>query len=122
MRQPAKERGRHLQDALARYLQRWWPNAESTGAGRPGRDVTGTPGVWWECKTGATFSPTGFVRQARAGAHPSGDVPVVVYFPRGTGEANTANTLAILPLHVLMRVLTEAQYAPLPAKEVPADG
>jgi hypothetical protein len=116
----SRERGVSLQLALARYLQRWWPNAESAGSGRNGRDVTGTPGVWFECKTASDFKrdfkPTTWMRQARAGTGgDDGDLPVVVYFPKGIGAESAGRTLAIMPLHVLMRVLTEAQYAPLPA-------
>ena len=37
---------------------------------------------------------------------------MVVYFPAGIGAANTANTLAIVPLHVLMHLLEDAGYAP----------
>jgi len=35
-------RGRALQNALAAYLTRWWPHAESAGAGRPGKDAVMT--------------------------------------------------------------------------------
>lgn len=118
----SRERGVRMQLALARYLQRWWPSAESTGSGRQGRDVTGTPGVWFEAKTAENFKrdfkPTAWMRQARrgTGGH-GGDLPVVVYFPKGLGEQSAALSLAIMPLHVLMQVLTEAQYAPLPKQE-----
>lgn len=114
-------RGRRLPNALAEYLRAWWEHAESTGAGRQGTDILGTPGVVWEVKTARDwkrdFRPAAWVRQAgahAAGRHfpVTGDVPVVVYFPAGIGEANTGNTLAIVPLHVLMRVLEEAGYAP----------
>ena len=115
----SRARGNVLQNALASYLTRWWPHAESAGAGRNGTDVLGTPGVVWECKTAVDFKqdfkPLDWVRQAMG--HVPADyedvqVPVVVYFPKGIGAANTANTLAIMPLHVLMHVLQEAGYAP----------
>jgi hypothetical protein len=126
-----RARGNVLQNALAAYLARWWVNAESVGAGRQGTDVTGTPGVVWECKTASDFKrdfrPAQWVKQAQnhavfdaewpvlslaVGVDPEPPVPVVVYFPAGIGAANTANTMAIVPLHVLMRLLTEAQYTP----------
>lgn len=110
-----RARGNRLQNALAGYLTRWWPHAESAGAGRNGTDVLGTPGVVWECKTAVEFKrdfrPSAWAGQARSHARP-GDIPVVAYFPPGIGEQNTANILAIVPLHVLMRVLVEAGYAP----------
>jgi hypothetical protein len=122
----SRARGNALQNALARYLARWWEHAESAGAGRNGSDVLGTPGVVWECKTASDFKrdfrPAAWVAQAdRHGLDyeeaaifnlEMPPVPVVVYFPPGLGAANTANTLAIMPLHVLMRVLTEAEYTP----------
>lgn len=110
-----RARGNRLQNALAGYLARWWPHAESAGAGRQGTDVLGTPGVVWECKTAVDFKrdfrPAAWTAQAAGHARP-GDIPVVVYYPAGIGEAGTGNTLAIMPLHVLMRVLVEAGYAP----------
>ena len=123
----SRARGNLLQNALASYLTRWWPHAESAGAGRNGSDVVGTPGVVWECKTAndfkRDFKPTAWVRQAQSHGicldcgQPcmpgcTEPVPVVVYFPQGIGAANTANTLAIVPLHVLMNVLEQAGYAP----------
>ena len=65
-------RGRALPNALARYLSAWWPNAESTGAGRQGTDILGTPGVVWEAKTARDwkrdFRPAAWVRQAETHA------------------------------------------------------
>ena len=112
--------GNRKQNILARYLTTWYPHAESAGAGRNGSDVLGTPGVVWECKTADDFKrdfrPAAWVKQA--GRHATARaVPVVVYFPRGVGEANTGNTLAIVPLHVLMNVLQAAGYAPAPKGE-----
>jgi len=114
-------RGRALQNALAAYLTRWWPHAESAGAGRQGSDVLGTPGVVWECKTArnfkADFRPVAWVAQSKRhagyerllpGDHPS--LPITVYYPNGVGEAKTEHALAIVPLHVLMHVLEEAGY------------
>jgi hypothetical protein len=116
-----RARGNRLQNALAAYLTRWWEHAESAGAGRNGSDVLGTPGVVWEAKTAVDFKrdfkPTAWMRQAERHLGVPAEfmphmVPVVVYFPAGIGEKNTANTLAIVPLHVLMRVLEQAGYTP----------
>jgi hypothetical protein len=107
------ERGLDLQNALARYLGRWWPSAESTGAGRQGTDVLGIPGVVWECKTAVDFKrdfkPIAWVRQC-TGHAAAGDVPVTVYWPKGIGEERAGYALSILPLHVLVRLLLEAGY------------
>ena len=111
----SRARGNALQNALATYLRAWWPHAESAGAGRNGRDVLGTPGVAFEVKTAddfkRDFKPTIWVKQAKANA--AGEVPVVVYFPRGVGEAHTGQALAILPLDWMMRLLEGAEiYLP----------
>ena len=113
-------RGRALQNALAAYLTRWWPHAESAGAGRQGSDVLGTPGVVWECKTArnfkADFKPTMWVEQSkRHTCNPLATgtmrpVPITVYFPNGVGIAKTEHALAIVPLHVQMQLLKEAGY------------
>jgi len=110
----SRARGNRLQNALAEYLTRWFPHAESAGAGRNGTDVLGTPGIVWECKTAYDFKrdfrPSAWTDQARSHARP-GDIPLVVYFPAGIGKENTGNALTIVPLHVQMRLLIEAGYA-----------
>lgn len=125
-----RARGNRLQNALAAYLTRWWEHAESAGAGRNGTDVLGTPGVVWECKTAVDFKrdfrPAAWVKQSHqhaglqvlAEAHGmTTDVPVVVYFPPGVGAMNTSAAMAIVPMHMLMRLLTEANYTPSTTKE-----
>jgi len=114
-----RARGWALQNALAAYLRTWFPHAESAGAGRQGTDILGTPGIDWECKTAVNFKeqfrPLAWARQSEARTAGSGDIPVVVYFPAGIGEKNTANSLAIVPLHVLMQLLVESGWADRPA-------
>lgn len=120
----SRARGNVLQNALARYLTSWWPHAESAGAGRNGSDVLGTPGVVWECKTAYDFKrdfrPAAWIKQAAGHAEECdctqpqpcthSQIPLVVYFPAGIGEANTGNALAIVPLHVQVQLLREAGY------------
>lgn len=107
-------RGRLLQNALAEYLRAWWPSAESTGAGRQGSDVTGTPGVAWECKTvrdfARDFTPTSWINQVRRYA--DGALPLVVCFPGRIGAGRTGNAVVCVPLDVMMDLLVEAGYAP----------
>jgi len=118
-----------LQHALARYLETWFPDCESNPNGRSGRDILGTPGIWFECKTARLFRPLEWARQARRGALgcqcaqpkpcplPVADWPVVVWFPDGTGEAQAGAAMAIVPLDSLMEMLTEAGYT----AQVPKD-
>ena len=101
--------GRRKERMLAAYLRQWWPNAEAPPPSRPGSDVLGTPGVVWENKTAREFRPLEFTRQARRHGS-NGEVPVVVYWPQGVGEAHIGDTLAIVPLEVMVRLLTEAGY------------
>lgn len=119
----SRDRGIRLQAALAAYLRRWWPSAESTPSGRPGTDILGTPAVAWECKTAREFSPQAFVRQAKAHAREpvrdGGDLPVAVYFPPGLGARSCGQALAILALDDLMGLLVDAGHAPYPAEAAP---
>ena len=113
-----RARGFSLQRAAANYLTRWWPNAESTPNGRPGRDVLGTPGVYWEIKTSfAGTSPGAVIRKTAAAAGP--DLPVVWYWPPGTGEKRPDLSVVLLPWRDLMRLLVEAEYAPEPDESWP---
>lgn len=111
----SRDRGIRLQNALADYLRQWWPSAESAGSGRPGSDVLGVPGVVFENKTADEFKPLAFVRQAQMHRKLTGfavcpDIPVAVYWPRGSGAKSADVTIAMLPLGVLVRLLREAGY------------
>ena len=109
-------RGRALQNAFAEtYLRdNGWPHAESVGAGRQGTDVKGTPGIVWEIKTARNFKrdfrPLQWRAQSRSHAKNGGDIPVAIYFPQGTGAASCGDTIAMVPAHVLVRLLHEAGY------------
>jgi hypothetical protein len=115
----SRARGVALQLALARYLASWWPHAESAGAGRHGSDVLGTPGIVWECKTAAEFSPVAFCRQARAHtvqltADRPVDWPVAVYFPPGWGAKSAGQAIAMMPLREMVALLIQAGYGSEP--------
>src|SRR5215471_16305891 len=109
-------RGRALQHALADYLSaNGWPNAESVGSGLAGTDIKGTPGLVWENKTARGFKrdfrPLEWVRQSKG--HANGDaalIPITVYFPNGVGARRVGDTIAMLPTHLLIRLLHEAGY------------
>jgi hypothetical protein len=107
----SRARGLVLQNSLARYLGQWWPSAESAGAGRPGTDISGTPGIVWENKTAREWKILEWVRQAEGHARRPGDVPVTVYWPMGVGDGRPNLALAIVPLPVMVRLLLEAGYA-----------
>jgi hypothetical protein len=105
----SRARGLALQNALARYLAAWWPSAESAGAGRPGSDVLGTPGIVWENKTGDQFRIWEWTRQAKQHAK-RGELPVTVYWPRGIGDRRPELALAIVPLPSLVELLNQSEW------------
>ena len=110
----SKARGLDLQNRLAEYLAaNGWPSAQSVGSGRPGADILGTPGLAWENKTADEFRVLEFCRQARANAMAL-DVPIVAYWPRGSGALSVASIPTILPMVWTVRLLRGAGYgAPL---------
>lgn len=106
----SRGRGLNLQNELARYLAaNGFPYAESTGAGRPGPDVLRVPGVAWECKTADEFRILEFVRQARANAGAL-DVPIVAYWPRGSGARSAEHIPTIIPMSWTVRLLRGSGY------------
>lgn len=103
-----KRRGAETQRIVAEALRRdGWPFAEATGAGLQGVDITGTPGLAFEVKARRDFDPKAAMRQAIA--HASG-VPIVVVRPDGMGPTTVDDWPAILPFHVLRRLLRMAGY------------
>ncbi len=99
---------------VANFVRPWWPLAEKTPNSRRGRDLLGTPGVAFEVKTSSEWRPNEWLKQA--GKYPlDGELPLLVYLPRGCGEAAVGNALAILPLRLAMPLLAAAGYAPHPA-------
>lgn len=98
---------------VADYLAPWWPTAEKTPNGRPGRDLLGTPGVAFEIKTGAEWRPNAWLKQAEGYAAP-GELPVLLYLPPKFGERAIGESLCIVRTRLLMPVLVAAGYAPPP--------
>lgn len=85
--QARKRRGRATEHEVAKaFAADGWPYALATGAGAPGRDITGVPGVYVEVKARSRFEPLANLRQTKAGAAP-GELRVVVMRPNGSGPA-----------------------------------
>ncbi len=109
-----RARGNQLQNVLAKYLSRWWVHAESAGSGRNGRDILGTPGVFWENKTsGARFRPGEWVRETTRRVQ-LGEIPIVVYWPPGTGEKSPEHAIVMMYLPFTMTLLELAGITPSP--------
>ena len=110
MSQHRKHRGYASQKIVAEYLAaNGWPYAESTGAGRTGTDITGTPGLDWEVKARRNLNLVGLIAQMRERAV-DGVPSVAVVRPDGMGPASIADWPAVLPLSDLVVLLRQAGY------------
>lgn len=108
--QSRKHRGYKSQRILAEYLaSNGWPYALSIGAGTPGSDVTGTPGIDWEIKARRGFNVLAAMRQSAERAA-DGIVPAVVLRPDGMGESSIARWPFIVPLEVGVVLLRASGY------------
>src|SRR5258707_3280293 len=81
------------------FASHGWPHAEAVGNGRPGADVTGTPGLAVEVKATAGLKP-GALKQAWG----RGGIPMVVYRPPRSGPGNVADWPGKLALADLTRL------------------
>jgi hypothetical protein len=107
--QSRKHRGYATQRLVAEWFAaRGWPFAESAGAGRPGIDVTGIPGLACEVKARRGFNLTGFLRQATSERRHG--LPFVVVRPDGYGPAKIGEWAMILTLADGTRLLQQAGY------------
>ena len=109
MSQHRKHRGYASQRIVADYLQaNGFPHAEPVGAGRPGSDVTGTPGIDWEVKARRRLSLTELIEQQLD--RDNGCVPVGVIRPDGWGPARIAVWPTVMPLGMQVALLRAAGY------------
>lgn len=119
----SRDRGNRAAAWVAEFVASWWPGVERTANGRSGADLEGTPGVAFEIKTGATWRNEWLEQAAKYAAQNCGcptaetcdhrpELPVLLYLPPGMGKQSVRYAHAVLPLHLLMQVLSEAGYAP----------
>jgi hypothetical protein len=102
-----QQRGTQAQNYLADHLRlEGWPYAESTGAGRQGADITGTPGLAWEVKASHEFRVETWLRQAES--RPG--LPILVYRGNGQGLATIGRWPMILRLEDGLPLLRAAGY------------
>jgi len=108
--QHRKHRGYATQKMVADYLKvNGWAYEESTGAGRQGSDITGTPAIDWEVKARADFNPSAVIKQLSERAK-DGVLPVAVLRLNGQGEASVGDFVSIVPLSVMVKLLRDAGY------------
>jgi len=113
--QSRKVRGRRTQEVVARWFRcSGWPHAESTGAGRPGEDITGLgPFLRIEVKARRGFRPWEWLRQAGGQATEGVPiVPIVVFRPDGAGETTVPRWGALVTLETMTWLLDQAGYCP----------
>lgn len=112
--QSRKHRGYATQRHLAEWFARsGWPYAESTGAGRPGIDITGMPGIAVEAKARRGLNLTGWLKQATNERR--NGLPILIVRPDGFGEKRIAEWPAVLTLADLTELLRQAGYGdPVP--------
>lgn len=109
MTQARKRRGMRTQAVVAEAVRRVWPYAESTGAGRQGADVLGTPGVDIEVAARRGLPIVEKMRQLRE-RQQDGVTGAVVLRPDGMGEATVDDWPVFMRLADWLDVMKSAGY------------
>jgi len=107
-----KAKGTAFETLIVRYLQEHgFPYAERralAGVNDLG-DITGTPGVVWECKNHKTLSFSEWLVEAEVErANANADLGVVIAKRRGKGDA--AEQYAVMTVAALVELLKQAGY------------
>ncbi|HET7386887.1 MAG TPA: hypothetical protein VFJ19_09530 [Nocardioidaceae bacterium] len=104
-----RRRGADTQRHVAGYLRtHGWRFAEPVGAGSPGADITGVPGLAVEVKARRGLDLPGWLRQAARNA--AGRVPLLVVRPDGFGPATVDDWPVTLRLADAVELLHAAGY------------
>lgn len=113
----AKAKGTAAEAAVANYLKfRGWPYAERRALfGSVDRgDITGTPGLVWEVKAGATLCIPAWLRETeQERVNAKADYGVLVVKPKGVGAGNVDRWWAVMHLYQVADVLRSAGYGTL---------
>lgn len=104
-----KARGAATQTLVAQWFRtHGFPWAESTGAGRPGRDVTNMIGLACEVKARRDWNPVAWLKQAKSYA--GHDLPFCVARPDGYGPTNINNWPVVIGLNDFTTLIRAAGY------------
>lgn len=101
--QHRKHRGYRTQKVVADYLKTWYPFAESTGAGRQGSDISGTP-FDIEVKAVTKFSPLAWIKQIKE--RKSDKLSFIVLRCNGQGE-KVEDYVVLLPMSEFMSLVND---------------
>lgn len=114
--QSRKRRGAESERVVAAHLaSSIWPYAEPAGAGRGGRDITGTPGAQIEIKARRGLNLAADLRQAAGHGE---DLPILIVRLDGQGPVSIAEWPAVLRLGDLIRLLRMAGFGePIPTPD-----
>lgn len=107
-----KSKGTAFETLIVRYLQdHGFPHAERralAGINDLG-DITGTPGVVWECKNHKTLAFSEWLVEAEVErGNADADVGVVIAKRRGKGDPG--DQYAVMTVETLVRLLKDAGY------------
>lgn len=110
--QSRKHRGYNSQKVFAEYegVRDLFPFAEPTGAGRSGKDILSTPGVYFELKARSKFDPVAALKQTVAPALEAGDLPIIIMRMNGQGPKNIGKWVAFTEVDIMLQLLKEAGY------------
>ena len=113
--QHRKHRGYKTQSSIALYLAQFWPYAQSAGAGRQGKDITGVP-FDLEAKARASFNPKEYIDQVKQRTSVSGELGFAVLRLNGQGDGNSAvkDYAAVIRFEDLVDLLIKAGYDKMP--------
>jgi hypothetical protein len=107
--QSRKHRGYRSQKVGAMHLaESIFPYAESTGAGRSGSDITGTPGIDWEVKARTGFNPSAVMKQLKD--RESGNLGIALLRLNGQGEQSVGDWVCLLRFDDVIELLKKAGY------------
>ena len=110
MSQSRRHRGYATQRIVSDYFSaNGWPYAEPVGAGRPGSDITGMPGIDIEVKARRGFDPLAAMRQ-QADRAALGDLAFAVLRMDGQGPAVIGSWPVVIRLETLTELLRAAGY------------
>lgn len=108
--QSRKHRGYRTQKVGAEHLAaNGFPYAESTGAGRSGTDITGTPGIDWEVKARTGFDPSAAMKQLSERSK-DGVLGIVLMRLNGQGESSVGDWCTIMRFDDVINLLRDAGY------------